>query len=292
MANPNTAAAFAELGSYLNQMGLGQLFSIDAQGNPGGWLWNRIQSGTDTMEELQVAIESTDVFRERFGVIIEQRRRAAAGDPGYVMRPQDVIDYERTVKQTMAAAGLPGWFYDQPEDFNALILNNMSASEVSERVSQGFEFVQSAPAEVRAAFNEFYGVGQGDAALAAWALDPDRVVRDINKATRTAYASGMARRFDVTISRQAAERIADLPRTEAGIVEGLTQVASQADVFDEGIGEATDLTTDTGVAAVFDGDAAATAAMSRRIGQRRSVNQASTGGAAISNTGVVGASSS
>lgn len=292
MADAATRQVFAGLSNYLNEMGLGKLFSVDSQGNPGGWLWNRMQAGTDTPEELRIAIESTDVFRERFGVIVEQRRRAAAGEPVYVMSPQDVLDYERTVKQTMAAAGLPGWFYDQPEDFNNLILNDMSPAEVSQRIAEGYEYVQSAPPEVRAAFNEFYGVGQGDAALAAWALDPDRVVRDINKATRTAYASGMAKRFDVEISRQAAERLADLPRTEAGIVEGLTQVASQANIFDEGIGEATDITTDQGVDAVFEGDAAAITAMNRRVGQRRSVNQAATGGAAISNTGVVGASSS
>lgn len=291
MADAATQQVFAQLGNYLNEMGLGKLFSVDSQGNPGGWLWNRMQTGTDTPEELRIAIESTDVFRERFGVIVEQRRRAAAGEPVTVMSPQDVLDYERTVKQTMSAAGLPGWFYDQPEDFSKLILADMSPAEVSARISEGYDYVQSAPPEVRAAFNEFYGVGQGDAALAAWALDPDRVVRDINKATRTAYASGMAKRFDVSISRAAAEKIADLPRTEAGIVEGLTQVASQANVFNEGIGEATDLTTDTGVAAVFEGDADAITAMNRRVGQRRTVNAAATGGAAISNTGVVGAGS-
>ena len=221
MAEADTQQTFSGLANYLNEMGLGGLFTVDDQGNPGGWLWNKMQSGTDTPEELRIAVEQTDVFRNRFGVIVEQRRRAAAGEPVYVMNPGEVMEYERVVKQTLSAAGLPGWFYDSPQDFHALILNDMSAQEVSERVTQGYEYVQSAPPEVRAAFNEFYGVGQGDAALAAWALDPGRVVRDINKATRTAYAAGMGKRFDVGISRAAAERIADLPRTEAGITEGM-----------------------------------------------------------------------
>ena len=284
---------FNTLSNYLQSIGLGELFTINNDGTPSGWLWNQLQGGIDSDEELRLAIESTDLYRDRFAVIIEQQRRRAAGEPVYVMSPAEVIGYERDVRQMMVAAGLPSTFYDQPEDFHELILSDMSKNEVRDRIDEAYEYVKSAPPEVRSAFNDFYGVGQGDAQLAAWALDPERTVRDIAKATRTAYSAGMAERFDIEIDRAAAERIADLPRTEAGITEGLRQVASLGSIFDEGIADSgTDLTDETGIASVFEGDADAQLALNRRIGRRKAVDRSSTGGALITQQGVLGAGSS
>lgn len=292
MADAATAAVFNQLSGYLKDLGLGQLFTVDAAGNPGGWLWNQIQSGIDSPDELRSRLEQTDVFRERFGVITEQQRRAAKGEPVLVMTPAQVIEYENRVKQMMSASGLPTTFYDEPKDFHRLILADMSPDEVQRRIAQAYDYVDAAPPEVRAKFNEFYGPGQGDAALAAWALDPDRTLNDINRATRTAYTAGMAKRFDIEIDRSAAERIAQLPQTEAGIVQGLETVARQSDILREGIGEATDITNEDAISAVFEGNADATRRINQRIGERRSVDKSSTGGAVISNTGVVGAGQS
>lgn len=284
-----TQQTFTALGNYLRDMGLGSLFSTDAQGNPSGWLWNQLQAGIDNEDELRIKLEQTDVYRERFGVIIEQQRRAAKGEPVQVMTREQVIGYENAAKQMMSAAGMPPWFYDEPGDFSKLMLADMSLNEVQARIGEAYDFVKAAPPEVRAAFTDFYGVGNGDAALASYALDPERTVRDISKATRTAYAAGMADRFDIKIDQATATRMADLPTTNEGIVSGLRNVAAQKNVFNEGIGEVTDLTTKDGVASVFEGNSAASNAIEKRITERRSIDKSSTGGAAITNAGVVGA---
>lgn len=291
MANGHTDATFETLASYLRDMGLGALFSIDHQGNPGGWLWEQMEQGFDSPDELLVRLEQTDVYRERFGVILQQKERAAAGEPVYVMSPAEVLAYERQVTQMMSRAGMPTWFYDEPADFHKLILADMSPQEVSERIDDAYEFVLSAPPEVRQTFEEYYGVNQGDAALAAFALDPERTLRDINKATRTAYVGGMAKRFDIQVDQGAARRIAELPLTQEGVTSGLRQVASQADIFDEGITETRDITANDGVAAQFEGDAEANRIMEQRVIERRSIDRSSTGGAAIGSQGVVGAGS-
>ena len=293
MADPQATQQFRTLSQQLNTYGLSELFNVDSNGNPSGWLWDQIQAGVDTREELQFALEQTDVYRDRFGVILAQQQAAAAGGAGYVMSPADVIAYEHEVGQMMAAAGLPSTFYDDPKDFHQLILNDMAPLEVRDRITQAFDYVLSAPPEVREAFENYYGVGQGDAQLAAWALDPDRTVRDIGKATRTAYTAGMANRFDVEIDRTSAESIADLPMTEAGIVQGFEQVSQMENVFTEGLGDmGTDLTQQQGVDSVFNADANATAAIQRRIQRRRAVGRAATGGAVTTQEGVVGLGSS
>lgn len=293
MADAAALAQFSTLAGYLDQIGLGALFKIDNQGNPSGWLWSQIQGGVDSEVELRTALYQTDVFRERFGVIQEQQRRAAKGEPVYVMSPAEVLEYEKTVKQMMSAAGLPPTFYDEPRDFHKLILNDMSPQEVGERITQAFDYVLSAPPEVRATFTAYYGVGQGDAQLAAWALDPDRTVRDITRATRTAYSGGMAERFGIKLDKAAAEKIADLPMGEAGIAEGFKNVAGMKGIFNEGLGDSgTDLTTDTGVQSVFEGNADATQQITNRVLRRAAGNRTSTGGAATTQEGVVGVGTS
>tara|TARA_R110000868_G_scaffold172746_5_gene408748 strand:+ start:703 stop:1587 length:885 start_codon:yes stop_codon:yes gene_type:complete len=284
---------FSQLASYLDSIGLGQLFAVDSSGNPGGWLWNQMQAGVDSVDELGFRLEQTDVFRERFGVIQEQQKRAAKGEPVTVMSPAQVLDYENKVKQLMSAAGLPSTFYDEPKDFHRLILSDMSVTEVNDRITQAYDYVLSAPPEVRAAFNEFYGVGQGDAQLASWALDPDRTVRDITRATRTAYTAGMGEKFGIQMNRAAAQSIADMPKTEAGIVQGLEQIASMSPIFTESIGEANNLTAgNEGINSVFNGSGEANSAIERRIAQRKAIDRSSTGGALTTQAGVLGAGSS
>ncbi len=294
MADANAASQFGALASYLESIGLGELFTVDSGGNPGGWLWQQLQDGVDTEAELYFRLEQTSTFRNRFGVIQEQQKRAAKGGPGQVMTPAQVLEYESRVRQMMSSAGLPSTFYDQPSDFHKLILSDMSATEVQDRITQAYDYVLAAPPEVRNAFQEFYGVGQGDAQLAAWALDPERTVRDITKATRTAYTAGMGERFDIQISKATAERIADLPKTEAGIVQGMEQIASMSPIFNEGIGESgVNLEAGTtGVAAVFDASGDANTSIQRRLIQRKALDRSSTGGALTTQQGVVGASSS
>jgi len=294
--DPNAPAIdmgqFDSLASYLNGIGLGELFTMDG-GQPGGWLWNKLQQGVDSQAELQIALEQTDVFKNRFGVIGEQQKRAAAGGAGHVMTAAEVLDYEKSVGQAMAAAGMPSWLYDQPNDFHKLILADFSPQEVQLRIQQGYDYVQASPPEVRQAFDDFYGVGKGDGALAAWALDPEKTKAEITRATRTAYSGGMARRFDIEIDKASAQRIADLPRSEAGIVEGFKNVAAMGDVFDEGMSEAAvDLTDQTGLAAEFEGDAAASTAIEKRILERKANSKSSTGGAVLTRSGLTGAGSS
>jgi hypothetical protein len=273
----------------LRQYGLGQLFTIGPDGRPGGWLWDQILQGNDDSTSLMAALEKTDVYRDRFGVTIEQQARAARGEPVYVMSPAEVIEYERRARQIMSAAGMPDWFYDQASDFHSLILNDISPDELSARVQQAYEYVHNAPSEVRAKFEEFYGVAHGDAALAAYVLDPDRTTAQLERATRTAYTAGMAQRFDVALNRNVASRIAELPRTEAGIVEGLTQVAAQRNLTNETYFERGDISQADTVSAVFEGDADARRRLEAREIERSAPQRAATGGAVTTQRGVTGA---
>ena len=292
MADSAARSIYQMLSSFLRDLGLGELAQTTADGDPAGWLWQQMQAGIDSAEELRVAIESTDVWRDRFGVIVEQRQRAAKGEPVQVMSVDEVVAYERSVAQLMRQAGLPPTFYDSYQDFNSLILSGMSVAEVDQRLGEAWNRARNVAPEVRQAFEDFYGAGQGDSALAAFFLDPERTQATLDKASRAAYAAGMGERYGIGLSRQRAEDIATGPLTEGGIVQGLEQVNRMGGVFTESLGETTDLTAGReGVDVVFDGSADAQTAIDRRLAARRSGDRSSTGGAALTNRGLVGSRS-
>ena len=280
---------YRQLEAYLSDIGLGSLLQTDANGNPSGWLWDQIKKGISSPAALEIALRETPEFQNRFGIIIEQQRRAGQGENVQVMSPAEVLAYEREVTQAFRTAGLPASFYDTYDELHSFLRADLSGSDVVNRIETAFNYVASAPDEVRAKFEEFYGVGQGDIALATYVLDPQVALSELEKSTRTAYTAGMGERYEIRLARAQAERIAEMPMTEAGIVDGLQQIAAQSPLFTESVGEAVDLTAEeTGVAAVFEGSGEARTALERRLTARQAINRATVGGAVTTAGGVTG----
>jgi hypothetical protein len=280
--------AYRSLSSYLTSVGLGALFSYE-NGVPGGWLADLMRRGYDTEDELIMQVESTDVWRDRFGVIVEQRKRAAEGQPVQVMSVKQVIAWETTAAEVMRQAGLPDWFYDSYKDFQKPILNNMSPAEFEERVMIGVNRVRNVDPSIRRAFSDFYGVGNGDSALVAFFLDPQRTMESINRVQLAAYAGGMARQRNINLSRTQAEEFYRQSMTEGGVQQTLGEISGLGSLYRETFGESSNFTAEAeGFEAVVMGNADARRNLSRRTSERRAINQSSQGGAALTNQGLVG----
>lgn len=279
---------FNELAAYLQDLGLGSLFAVDADGNPTGWLWNQIVNGIDTAEQLAVSIENTDAFKTRYGVISEMRKRAAAGEPVKVPTIGEVREYEDTAAKVMRQAGMPVWFYDSYTDLQSLMGKDISVAELEQRVGRGWSMVRDADPAVREAFSNFYGIAQGDAALAAFILDPGKTLSSIERSSRAAYTAGYGRTMGVDVDKQMAERLSALPKTEAGISQDLGEVARMSNLYKESITETTDLTSQTGLEAVAFGNAEAQAQLQRRLTERQANDRATTGGAIFTQQGATG----
>lgn len=286
--NAVNRALFAQISQYLSGAELAGLFTVDAAGNPGGWLWEQITTGIDNEAALQIALEATEQFQARYGIIQEMRQQAASGAAVHVPNVAQVREYEQRVTAMMRQAGLPEHMWDNWRDTHEYMRNGLSAVEIEQRLGQSWERVQSTPPEVRAAFDEFYGTLQGDAALAALYLDPTKTLSSLERQSRVAYTAGMGRRLGLGIDQEIAEGIAALPRTEAGIYEGLTQLneLDESGIFTEGIAETDNLTTEgTGVDAVFGGSSRA---IERRTRERQANNAAVPGGAIRTQGGATG----
>ena len=293
-AGAMSRGVYDSIAQYLTAAGLGQLFTLGTDGTPGGWLWDQIVGGNDTAAGLQAAIEATDVFKARYPVIAEARAALASGTTTGLTRVPtvaEVRDYEETVARTMRLSGLPGWMYDEHTELQGFMANGLSAPEIEGRLGSAWTQVRDVSPIIRQTFEEFYGVGQGDGALAAFFLDPERTITKLDTAARTAYTAGMGRTLGIDVDKALAERVAALPKTEGGIFQDLTEVNRLGGVFTEGITETTDLTDRTGIESVTFGDANATGQIERRILERQANERSSQGGAATTQRGVTGLSS-
>jgi hypothetical protein len=290
--NDPNVRLFEQIRSYLADMDLGGLFTMSTNGQPAGWLWDQISTGIDSEAALMIALEDTDQFKTRYGIIGELRQQAAQGKATHIPTVSQVREYEQTVTNSMRQAGLPEFMYDNYLDAQDLMRKGLSAVEVEQRLGQSWERVQNTDPAVRNAFNSFFGV-QGDAALASMFLDPARTQAGLDRMSKTAYTAGMGTRMGIDIDLATADRVAGLPKTDAGIYQDLTQISTLAGsgIFDETLGESADadLDTATGVDSVFFGDGKAQSAIERRTIERKSQNASVTGGALRTNTGLSGA---
>lgn len=287
MADATAAQNFRTLSAYLESLGLGQLFSVDANGNPGGWLWDKLKTGVDTAEELRAAVEQTDVWRDQYSVIVAQRQERAQGKPTYVMSPEEVQQYRFTAAGLMRQYGLPSWFYDQASDFNDLILGGVSTKELEDRIGNAYNVVANMDPNIKQSFSNFYGV-QGDAAIASYFLDPDKTQAQLDKVARAAYAGGIAKAYGFDLSRDRAEYFSLADRQPAGIAQDMADIAATGSQLNEGFTETQDLTANDAFDAIVMGDANARRKLEGRVIERRAVDQTSQGGALMTNQGLTG----
>jgi len=280
--------AFSILANQLSQAGLGSLFYVDAQGNPSGWLWDQIKSGVDTREALQLALEQTPEFKQRFKVIFDLRERSVRGENVAVPTTEDVLKYEAQYRAVMSRSGVPYWFYDTPEDAHEAMGRNLSIDQVSERIETSYNVVTRLPQEVREVFADYFG-DASDASLVAAVLDPEKTLASLEKATRAAVAGGFARRQGFEITRPQAEEYASLNRTLGQSEADIAEVAKARPLEVAQMGEAAEVEEGDAFRARALGNVAADTQLERRLTTRRLGQAQSSGGAMTLNEGIVGA---
>ena len=191
--------------------------------------------------------------------------------------------------------GAPSTMYQSQAYLQGLMGRGLSPVEVESRLGQAWTAVAETPIEVRQAFSDFFGVGGDTEALLGIYLDPETTLADLDRMSRTAYTAGMGKVTGLTVDRALAERIQALPMTQAGIVDSLQRTATvaQSGLLTETFGEgAQDLTQQDAVDSTIFGDGAAAGRLERRTIERQANARSSTGGAALSDQGLTGLSSS
>ena len=235
------------------------------------WALDMIKAGHSDariMEELRKRPE----YIKRFPAMKERADNGMAP-----INEAEYISLERTYKQLMRGK-VPQGFYDQNSDFSSFIANDVSPQELDQRINDGYARVVATDPEVRAAFREFYGVN-GDAALAAFFLDPDRASEELTRQAGAAVVGGIGKRLGVNVDETVASRINAFSPTESQVQAGFTEAQTLSPLARESVSETQDLSTQTLVASAFGLDADSANAVRRR--QRSRMAAFSGGGGSI-----------
>jgi hypothetical protein len=252
-ANPGQRDAWVYLESLLNEYGLGELTSL-VQG--------QIVQGRSEQMIVQ-ELRTTDTYKRRFRVIEERKKR---GLPA--LSEQEVVAYEKAATARMRAAKLPSGFWDQPEDFFELQVQDISLAELDSRINEGFVKASQASPLVRQKLDQLYGISEAD--LAAFFLDPDRaesvIMNNFGAAQRAARAQSTGYG---QLSRTEAEGLVARGISDEQAAQGFSTLAANRELFSSLPGEGADeITREEQFGAAFDQNAQATQRIERRARQR------------------------
>jgi hypothetical protein len=167
------------MANVLNTYGLGELSD---------YVYNEIivkeTVNLNNPDAIIFAIREQPAYQKRFAGNAARLKKGLAE-----LDPASYIGLENQFRQTLQSNGLPANFYDQSDDFQALIEGDVSPAELNERVQQGYRAVADADPAVKDQMRNLYGVTEGQ--LAAYFLDPQRTAPLL---TRQAQAANIAAR--------------------------------------------------------------------------------------------------
>jgi hypothetical protein len=266
------------MAAVLNTYGLGELSDF---------VYNEIIAketvNINNPDAIIFAIREQPAYQKRFAGNAARLKKGLSE-----LDPASYIGLENQFRQTLQSNGLPANFYDQPDDFQALIEGDVSPSELNERVQQGYRAVADADPAVKEQMKNLYGIGEGE--LAAYFLDPQRTAPLL---TRQAQAANIAARGleqgGIQLSGAFAEDLARRGISEQQARAGFAEVGALGELRQTFAGE-TALSGEQLAGAAFGIDVAAQQELERKRRQR--VGEFAGGGSFARTTGETSGSTS
>lgn len=220
--NPaSQASARGFINATLASFGLGSLSPL---------VWQKYLNGED-LNQIMLEIRSTPQYQARFPAMADLQKQ------GRAISEADYISYERTAAGLMRAYGLPVGFYDQPKDIAKFITNNVSVSELEERLKLASQAQYQAPPEVRNELRTLYGIDAGH--LTAFWLDPQKAFPLLQQQFAAAQMGGAANISGYgQLTRQQAEALAGRGYTADQAYKAFGDLANAQQLFQALPGEA------------------------------------------------------
>jgi hypothetical protein len=212
------------------------------------------------------AIRGQEAYQKRFAANIARAKKGLSElDPG------SYIELENGYRRLMQSNGLPIGFYDQTEDFTRLLEGDVSASELQDRIQNGFRAVQDADPEVKRQMQELYGVSE--AGLAAYFLDPTKAAPILTRQAEAAKIAARAKeQGNIQLQFATAEEIAARGITADEAQAGFTTLGLQQGLYTEMMGEQA-LTQQQKVGAALGYNVEAQRQLAERKGTRKAAFQ-------------------
>lgn len=227
----------------------------------GDYIYNEIivkeTVNIDDPNAVIYAIRERPEYQQRFSANAARLKKGLAE-----LDPASYVALENEYRQTLQANGLPANFYDQTDDFRALIEGDVSPAELNERVQLGYRAVADADPEVVRQMRTLYGVNEGE--LAAYFLDPTRAAPLLTRQARAANIAARGReQAGIQLAGTLAEDLARRGITEAEAQRGFQEIGALGELRQTFAGEQA-LTEEQLVGAQFGIDVQAQQELERR----------------------------
>jgi hypothetical protein len=273
----NNSASNAEsvLQAELDQYGLGGLAN---------WAWNQVLNGASS-DQILFNLRQTPEYQARFpGMAIRQQNGLPA------MSESDYINFETQAIQLMRQAGLPNGYFDNPEAIGQLVGNDVSITELNDRITNGYAEAIMAPPQVQNAFSQWYGA-KGPAMLASHFLNPQNSLPMLQRELTSAQIAGQGALAGFGVGEAEAQQAAGMGVTQAQASSAFQTLAKQIGLFTPNVGEAasgTGATGEQGVQAALGLNPGAQSALELAQAARANEFGAGGGGAQQTKEGYIG----
>jgi hypothetical protein len=177
--------------------------------------------------ELTLKLRGTETYKKRFAANADRVKNGLAA-----ISEAEYIGLEDQYLNIMRNYGLPESYYARGDfgtqaGFQKFIANDVSATELEERVMAGQERVLNSNPEVLAALRSFYpGITNGD--ILAYTLDPTNALTEIKRKVTAAEIGGAAMQAGLKTNLTRADELSQAGITKAQAQQGFQTVAEVA----------------------------------------------------------------
>jgi hypothetical protein len=152
-----------------------------------------------TESTITLALMETPEYQVRFSANSDRLKKNLS-----VLSPAEYINLEDSYRQVLRTYGLTQ--FDNDSYVKQFIANDVSATELSNRVTTAVQRVQNADPAVLSQLTDYYGIGRGD--LVAYVLDPSqqfqKIQRQVSAAEIGVAAAKQGLQSNVAVSEQLA----------------------------------------------------------------------------------------
>lgn len=185
-----------------------------------------LESLVAKIKELAISGASETTITLQLQETPEYKTRFAANDARVkkglqVLSPVEYLTMEDTYRQTLRAYGLTQ--FDNDAYVKQFIANDVSPTELSNRVVTAVQRVRNADPAIATQLREYYGIGQED--LVAYVLDPEQQFQKIQRQVAASEIGVAAGRQGLKAGVGVAEQLAAQGVTQAEAQKGYATIA-------------------------------------------------------------------
>jgi len=169
-----------------------------------------------TEATITLELMDTQEYQQRFAANADRLKKGLAA-----LTPAEYVNVEDSYRQVLRAYGLKQ--FDNDAYVKQFIANDMSPTELSNRVVTAVQRVQNADPAISKQLRDYYGVGQQD--LVAYVLDPEQQFQKIQRQVAASEIGVAAGRQGLTAGVSVAEQLAAQGVTQAEAQKGYATIA-------------------------------------------------------------------